>query len=123
MTTNYTTQTLLSNIVYGTPSGNYDGSSQLFYSDPVSAANYYGGQGALQTITYRLQDAIVKITIQATLNDSRDAAKWFDVDSYGDGESTDTGTFPVNALGNFVWVRARVEMFDSGTIQSVTVAY
>jgi hypothetical protein len=123
MTTYYTTQTLLSNIVYGTPSGNYDGSSQLFYSDPFPAANYYGGQGALQTITYRLQNAVARITIQATLNDSQDAAKWFDVDSHGDGETADTGTFPVNVLGNFAWIRARVELFEDGTIQSVTVAY
>ena len=40
-----TSETLLGETVYGTASGNYDGSSQLFYGDPVIAANYYGGLG------------------------------------------------------------------------------
>ena len=46
-----TTESLLGNTVYGTPSGNYDGSSTEFYGDPVIAANYYAGLGAIQTAT------------------------------------------------------------------------
>lgn len=121
--TTFTTQTLLSNVIFGSASGNYDGSSQLFYSDPVTAAGYYAGQGALQTITYRLQDFVGKITIQASLNGLTEQAKWFDIDSYGDGIDVITGTHPVSVTGNFVWLRARVEFFDAGTIQAVTAAY
>lgn len=119
----YSTQTLLSNVVYGTASGNYDGSSQLFYSDPVPAANYYGGQGALQTITYRLQDFVGRIVMEATLGDSPAAAHWFEIDTFGDGSTVITETHPVSILGNFVWVRARIEGFDAGTIQAITAAY
>ena len=121
--TAYTTQTLLSDVVYGTASGNYDGSSQDFYSDAVPASNYYGGQGALQTITYRLQNVIARITMQATLNDQVEQAHWFDIDTYGNGVDPVTETHPVSVVGNFVWLRARVESFDAGTIQAVTAAY
>ena len=35
--------TLVPRTVHGEPSGNYDGSSLDWYSDPVKAANYYVG--------------------------------------------------------------------------------
>ena len=38
-----TTETLLNSTVHGIPSGNYDGSSQDWFSDAVKAANYYRG--------------------------------------------------------------------------------
>ena len=119
----YTTQTLISNVTYGSASGNYDGSSSDWYSDAVPAANYYGGQGALQTIIYRLQDFVGIITIEATLNDSQESAPWFEVATYSDGSTVETGTIPVNVLGNFTWLRAHVTNFDAGTIQSITAAY
>jgi len=46
-----------------------------------------------------------------------------DVNTYGDGSSTYTDYHPVNVTGNFVWFRARVQNFDSGEIQFVTVTY
>lgn len=121
--TTTTTQTLLSNIVYGTASGNYDGSSQDFYSDAVPAANYYGGQGSLQTIFYRLAGFSGIITIEATLNDNKDSALWFEVDQYDAASTQVTDYHPVNVIGNFVWLRAHVTMFDSGTIEFVTANY
>lgn len=121
--TAYSTQTLVSDVVYGTPSGNYDGSSTDWYSNVVPAANYYGGQGALQTIIYRLQDFVGVITIQATLNDLQDSAPWFEVATFGDGSTVETGTIPVNVLGNFTWLRAHITNFEAGTIQSITASY
>ena len=119
----YSIQTLVNNVVYGTPSGNYDGSSQDWYSDAVPAASYYGGQGSLQTITYRLQDFVGIITIQATLNNLQESAPWFKIATYSDGSTVETGTIPVNVLGNFTWLRAHITGFDAGTIQSITAAY
>jgi hypothetical protein len=113
----------LNNVVYGTASGNYDGSSQDFYSDAVPAANYYGGQGSLQTIIYRLTGFSGIITIEATLNDSQDSAPWFVVDTYDAASTMITDYHPVNVTGNFVWLRAHVTMFDSGTIDFVTASY
>lgn len=121
--TAYTTVALVDNVTYGTASGNYDGSSQDWYSDAVPAANYYGGQGALQTITYRLQDFVGVITIQATLNDQQESAPWFTVATYSDGSTIETGTIPVNVVGNFTWLRAHITGFEAGTIQAITAAY
>jgi hypothetical protein len=121
--TSYTTQTLVSNVTYGVPSGNYDGSSQDWVSNAVPAASYYGGQGSLQTITYRLQDFVGIIKIEATLNDSKDSAPWFEVDVYDSASGAVTVYHPVNVVGNFTWLRARVTSFDSGTINFVTASY
>jgi hypothetical protein len=119
----YTTQTLVDNVTYGSASGNYDGSSLDWFSNAVPAANYYGGQGALQTVTYQLQDFVGIITIRATLNDLQDSAFWFDIATYGDGIAPDTGTIPATVMGNFTWIRAEITDFSAGTIQAITVAY
>jgi hypothetical protein len=118
----YSTQILVDDVTYGSASGNYDGSSQDWFSNAVPAANYYGGQGALQTITYRLQDFVGVIKIEATLNDLQDSAPWFEVATYGDGSTADTGTIPVNVVGNFTWLRAQITDFSSGTI-TITASY
>lgn len=118
-----TTQTLLANVVYGQASGNYDGSSQLFYSNAVPAANYYNGLGNIQTLFYDLDGFVGVITVQATLNEIPSAAQWFDISERGDGSTSDTGYTSSTITGNFVWLRARVDGFDAGTITAVTAVY
>jgi len=121
--TAYSTQTLVSNVEFGTPSGNYDGSSLDWISNAVPAASYYGGQGSLQTITYQLQDFTGNIFISATLNDSQISAPWFEVANVIYGNTIETGTTPVNVIGNFTWLRAEIKDFAGGTIQAITAAY
>lgn len=121
--TAYNTVTLLENVTYGQASGNYDGSSQLFYSNAVPAANYYGGNGNAQTVIYRLEDVQANITIQASLNDLSQQAHWFDVHTFSDGSTVHNGIFAFNIVGNFVWLRARVDQFEAGTIQNITANY
>jgi len=121
--TAYSTQTLVSNVEFGTPSGNYDGSSLDWISNAVPAASYYGGQGSLQTITYQLQGFTGNIFIQATLNDSQISAPWFEIANVIYGNTTETGTIPVNVIGNFTWLRAEIRDFAGGTIQRITAAY
>jgi len=118
-----TVQTLLDDVVYGTASGNYDGSSMDFISDAVPAANYYGGQGSVQTVTYRLDNFVGTIHIEATLNDQKESAPWVEVAVYGNGLDPDSGTIPATVVGNFTWLRARITDFADGTIQSINVAY
>jgi hypothetical protein len=118
-----TTQLMLSNVVYGQASGNYDGSSQLFYSNAVPAANYYGGNGSIQTLFYNLSGFVGIMTVEATLDPIPDQANWFDISERGDGVIPDTGYTSSTITGNFAWLRARVEDFDAGTIVSLNAVY
>jgi hypothetical protein len=121
--TTFATVPMLDDVEYGSASGNYDGSSQLFYSNAVPAANYYAGYGSIQTIRYELSEFVGIITVQATLNDLPDQAKWFDISERGDGNTPDTGVTTSTITGNFSWIRAKVEGFDAGTITTVSVSY
>ena len=121
--TTYSTVPILENVVYGTASGNYDGSSQLFFSNAVPAANYYAGNGNIQTLLYNVTGFVGIITVQATLNDLPDQAHWFDISERGDGSTADFGITTATVTGNFSWIRARVEAFDAGIIQVVNISY
>lgn len=118
-----TTKTILSTTVYGEPSGNYDGSSQDWASDSVEAADYYRGHGGLQTVTFNLSDFVGIIHVEATLDSTSDSAAWFSTFTLGDSSSYISGIYPASIVGNFVWMRVRVELFDAGTINSVTITY
>jgi hypothetical protein len=120
MTTN--TQILLPTTVYGSPAGNYDGSSQDWYGDAVPAADYYRGRGGLQTAFFRVTGFDGTMTLEATLDSLTENAAWFTVYTYG-GSSPLTDYHPASILGNFVWMRVRVTGFDAGTIESVTLTY
>lgn len=114
---------ILGATVYGQASGNYDGSSQDFHSDAVRAANYYGGQGAIQTATIQVTNFIGLITLEATLADQLGEAAWFDVDTYGGDSTVITDYHPITIIGNFTFMRARITGFDAGTINSITLTY
>jgi len=119
-----TTLQLLPTTTYGTPSGNYDGSSQDWSGDRQQAANYYGGFGGLQTIAYYLNGFQGRIKIEATLDsDPTTDAAWFKVDELDSVNSPTTNNFSVNITGNFTWIRANVEDFDAGTITKLYMSY
>jgi len=119
-----TTLQLLPTTTYGTPSGNYDGSSQDWSGDRQQAANYYGGFGGLQTIAYYLNGFQGRIKIEATLDsDPVSDVAWFKVDEFDSTTSTTTNNFSVNITGNFTWIRANVEDFDAGTITKLYMSY
>jgi hypothetical protein len=117
-----TTEKLLNTTVYGTASGNYDGSSQDFLSDVVRAANFYQGQGSIQTVSIQVTNFVGRIKLQASLNDDPAAAAWFEIYDY-ERLSPVTDNHPVSLIGNYVWVRAEIENFSAGTIQSIAISY
>lgn len=113
---------LLPQTTYGTPSGNYDGSSLDFIADPVRAANYYGGQGSIQTATIRTTDFVGNVTLQATLNDQPSIqAAWFDVDTFT-SPSESSGIDGRTITGSFTFMRAAITDFEAGSI-SITLTY
>ena len=119
-----TTLELLPQTVYGTPSGNYDGSSTDFNSDRVVAASYYRVANE-QTLRFDLNDFTGVIKVQASLDDdpSSDDHNWFDIYTTPEDSSAITMFGSVNVRGNFTWIRCKVTGFDGGTINSFTVVY
>lgn len=120
---NLTTEVLLPTTIHGTPSGNYDGSSLDFLSDPVRGVNYYMGLGSIQTVQFRTQGFQGSITVQATLQDDPASAAWFDTYTFDHTITPITTYTPVSITGNFTWIRLRVEQFEAGTIDSVQLVY
>jgi hypothetical protein len=119
-----TTKTLLPSTTYGVPSGNYNGTTPDFIGDTVPAASYYTVRsGSMQTVVITATNFVGKITLQATLGDIAEQAAWFDVESYGSAITPTSGTTPINLVGNFVWVRAVVTEFTSGTINSAIILF
>jgi hypothetical protein len=119
-----TTLQLLPTTSYGTPSGNYDGSSQDFAGTPQQAANYYGGFGGLQTVAFFLNAFQGRIRVQATLSSVPSTDQdWFEVYQLDATQTASSENFSTNITGNFTWLRARVEDFDAGTIEKVMLSY
>ena len=122
--TTLTNEPLLPLTVYGTPSGNYNGSSPDFIGNAVIASSYYGHRGTgLQTVVLQVTNFVGVINLRATLNDWTEQAMWFDVDTYGNVATPTTATTAINLPGNFVWIRAEVTEFTAGTINSATVIF
>ena len=117
------TQALLTAVTHGTPSGNYDGSSQDWFSDAVKAADYYRGRGGVQTIGFSVTGFQGTIAIEATLDMDPDSAAWFNTLTYGNASTVITQTLSESVVGNFTWLRARIEHFEAGTINTVTATY
>jgi len=118
-----TTETFLPLTTYGTPSGNYDGTSSAFIGNAIPAANYYGGQGSIQTAIIETTGFTGVIKFQASLESLYEQAAWFDIADYGNASVPTTDTVAVNLVGNFVWLRAAVTGFTAGTINSATVVF
>jgi hypothetical protein len=118
-----TTVTLIPATVYGTPSGNYNGSDPDFIGDPQKAANYYRGRGGVQTLQWNLTGAQALITVQATLDADPATLQWFDIAAYGNADAPVTAVHSDSELGNFTWLRAAITSFSAGNINAVTATY
>jgi hypothetical protein len=119
-----TTEVLLTRTEYGVPSGNYDGSSADFFGTPKPAANYFRGRGPLQTVTYDFEGFVGEVVVEATLDADPAEAVWVAVDTIGADSSTQfSGRYSSNLLGNYTWLRVRVENFTDNIIRSITVTY
>jgi hypothetical protein len=114
-----TTQTLLNNVVYGTPSGRYDGGSQDWTSVAVKGSDYYQGRGGIQTIGFAVTGFVGRIVVEATLDAESSTDSWFDVLDFTDA----TVQRSDSVIGNFTWIRTRVIDFSAGAINLITVNY
>lgn len=119
-----TTRTVITNVQYGVPSGNYDGSSLDFVTDPFVASGYYQGYGSVMTVRINVTNFVGSITAEGSLNDYVQSAIYFryDNDAFV-ATSPESGIFVMNIIGNLVWSRFLVSDFTAGTINSITVSY
>jgi len=127
-----TATTLIATTTHGTSTGNYDGSSVAFQSDPAKGDGYYGYADGLHTVSWQLIAFTGKITIQASLVETPTSADWFDV-TLSDPAGTASGTLQTyttntshlafNCTGNFVNIRASVTDFTAGTISKLRFNY
>jgi len=119
--TSFTTQTLVPALVYGVPSGSYAGGN-VYVGNAVPAANYYGGQGAIQTLMANVTGFRGNVSIEATLNDLQDSAPWFEIANVI-AANVATQVTSNTVIGNFTWLRATITNFAAGNINTVTAAY
>jgi hypothetical protein len=111
--TAYTTQTLVPALEY--TAGN------TYVGNAVPAANYYGGQGAIQTIIFDVDTFQGNISIEATLNDLQDSAPWFEIANLIAANISSVTSNTV--VGNFTWLRATITDFAAGNVNTVTASY
>jgi len=113
--TAFTTQTLV-------PALEYSGAN-TYVGNAVPAANYYGGQGAIQTIVFDVDAFRGNISIEATLNDLQESAPWFEIANIGNDGNTITGISSTTVIGNFTWLRATITDFAAGNVNTVNASY
>jgi hypothetical protein len=111
--TAYTTQTLVPALEY--TAGN------TYVGNAVPAANYYGGQGAIQTIIFDVDTFQGNISVEATLNDLQDSAPWFEIANLIAANISSVTSNTV--VGNFTWLRATITDFAAGNVNTVTASY
>jgi len=119
------TVTLIPTTSYGTPTGNYDGSSASFFSDKSESDGYYGYTDGLHTIAAFPAGFIGTIKFQGSLATDPGANDWVDIPNItiGNGSTAVNDAETHNFTGNFVWIRAKVESFTAGTITKVQFNY
>lgn len=121
----FTIETLVPFTQAGVPSGNYDGSSLDWYGDPVKAANYYR-TSSFSTAFVNVEGFTGLITIQGSHDQIPTfTGTWTDIVQYGDINDivVYTDFHPLVIVGNYVWLQARIQNFESGIIKAVTVNY
>lgn len=85
------------------------------------AASYYLGNKDTQTLLWNLTGVSGKIIVQASLVDNPLGTDWFIVHTIEASNLTQISY--TNIQGNFVWMRAQINLFTQGTIQSIKVSY
>jgi hypothetical protein len=96
------------------------------------AAAYYLGNRDLQTVNIKCTNLTGNIVIQASLATSPTADDWFKVyELVADANATpnsapqlaSNASVYTNIEGNFVYMRAKLEGFNNGTLQFVKLSY
>jgi hypothetical protein len=124
-----TTLILLPETSYLNP-GN--GASYTVTGNSQPAASYYLGNRDLQTINTKLSNCTGNIVVEATLATNPNNNDWFKVYELEANANATSNSAPqlasnvsayTNIEGNFVYIRAKIEDFQGGTVQFIKVSY
>lgn len=107
-------------------------------SDPVKGDGYYGRADGFHTVQINLTDFVGIIKIQGSLDIDPEDSDWFTVQLGTGNRSVDTtglireenitqveyieektGTNSYNFTGNYVWLRAKIENWTAGSVDSI----
>jgi len=93
-------------------------------SDPVRGDGYYGRADGFHTVQYNLSGFVGTLKIQATLAVDPVNADWFTVyeDAYNLTSTPgveENANELVNFTGNYVHIRARLENWTDGSVESI----
>lgn len=102
------------------PQTSFDGTNTKVGTAQPAAAYYLGNQD-LQTLSWSVTSFSGLIVVQASLEETPMESDWFTVFNLPCNDVTSTSFS--NLLGNFVWLRVKVNNFNKGTIQNIKVSY
>ena len=115
-----TSVTLVPTTTFGTPVGNYDGSSTSFDSVAKKGDGWYGYGDGNHTVAYFPNGFTGTIKMQGSLAETPTSTDWFDISGTTTGALTANSTaVTYNFTGNFVWVRAAITGFTAGTLTKI----
>jgi len=99
-----------------------DSTTETVTGEKFKGDGYYGRSDGFHTVQYTLEGFVGTIDIQATLAVDPGDADWFTIYTQAypvvNDEGT-TGSFMTNFTGNYVWVRAYVNNWTDGTVNSI----
>lgn len=114
----------------------YDDESTVT-GDRFKGDGYYGSNDGLHTVAWKITNFVGTIKIQGSLASTPGSSDWFNID-LAVGYSIDTtgklvqdnvssvvyssattANAVYNFTGNYVWVRAVIENFSAGTVNSI----
>lgn len=116
----------------------YDDESTIT-GEKFKGDGYYGSNDGLHTVAWKINSFVGTIKIQGSLASTPTSSDWFDIKLSGTGEysidttgkvvqnnissvaysSATTTNAVYNFTGNYVWVRAVIENFSAGTVNSI----
>lgn len=124
-----TTLILLSETTYVNPGNS---SPYTVTGNSYPAAAYYLGNKDLQTVNMKVTNCTGNIVIEASLATTPTSNDWFKVHTLVANANATPNSAPqlasnasvyTNINGNFVFMRAKIEDFQGGTVQFVKLSY
>jgi len=115
---------------------------QPVFGNSFKGDTFYGHSGNVRTVQWKIYEFVGDVGLQASLNEFPTENDWFIIKLSRNGEMTldttgkitttvysevsyDTatsGVFGFNFTGNFTWIRAYINNWTAGNVDSITIS-